>query len=378
MSSRFLHVLAAALCAVAIPAWGDDPSEEDMVKALTPKPAAPLTRGLARGTTVRSAPEGKLAIAVQFEYASARITPASAATLTRLAAAMKAEALADRHFRIEGHTDSSGNPLNNTRLSGRRAESVRNFLAAAGVDQARLSTIGLGSAIPADAANPEGAVNRRVVILSLEQAQVVAAKGSAASVQRLVGQARVKRGDQETPLQPGTRLREGDVVTTDSTASALVRMDDGAQLLVREGSRLEVGKLQIAGDASGWAQALNLVNGAVRFLTGALGKSRPQAVRLTTYTSTIGIRGTDFDVVVVLPDGSSMREAGTYVRVNQGAVALGATDGSKVDVGKDEQAFAGTPRPATRGGKREPAAVRLSAPTDVFRSGAFDELLQQR
>ena len=348
-----------------------------MVRALTPQPPAPLTRGLGRGAQVRGAPEGKLAITVQFELGSARITPQSAATLSRLATAMKSPALGDRHFRIEGHTDATGNALGNTRLSGRRAESVRDFLRAAGVDAARMSTIGLGSAALADRQDPAAAANRRVVVLSLEQAQVQASAGSAATVQRLAGRLEVKRGDREQDVEPGTRLREGDTIATGPGSNALVRLDDGAQLLLREDSRLEVGKLQVAGDASTWSQALNLLSGAMRYLTGALGQSRPQAVRLTTFTSTIGIRGTDLDIVAV-PEGSEARPAGTYVKVNHGAVAVSAADGSRVELQASEQAFASTPKPATRGGKREAAAVKMSAPADVFRTGVLDELLDAK
>ena len=49
-----------------------------------------------------------------------------------------------------------------------------------------------------------------------------------------------------------------------------------------------------------------------------------------------------------------------------------------MDVAKDEQAFASPPKPASRGVKREPAAVRLTKAAGVFKSGAFDELLDPK
>ena len=375
MAKRFLLLALLPLAFSCVPgARAADPSEDDMVRALTPQPPPPLTRGLSRGMQVRGAPEGRLELAVQFELGSARVTNESAATLSRLAAAMKSPALAERHFRIEGHTDSTGSTAGNTRLSGRRADAVRDFLAHQGVDVRRMSTIGLGSAVPADREHPESGVNRRVVILSMEQAQMVALPSSAATVQRVTGTLLVKRAGAEIALQPGARLKEGDVAMTGPGGNALVRLDDGAKLLVREGTQLELGKLQSRGDAGSWTQGFKLLEGAVRYITGALGHTRPQAVRVSTYSATIGIRGTDFDVVVLL-EAERGSLAGTYVKVNRGAVTLAGLDGSRADVNLDEQGYAGPPAPATRGGKREPAATRLSRPADVFRTGALDELL---
>ena len=377
MRPAFLIGTTFTFLALAWPAAAAEPSEQDMIQALTPKAAAPLSRSLGRGVQARSASEGKLELSVQFDYASARITSESAAVLARLAAAMKDASLSDRHFRVEGHTDSTGSALGNTRLSGRRAAAVRDFLSGAGVDDVRLSTIGLGSAVPADREHPEAAINRRVVILSLEQAQLQAVTSSAATVQRITGTMKVKREGKDVALQPGARLRVGDVATTEAGSSALVRLDDGAQLLLRESSTVEVEKLQVSGDTATWAEAFRLASGALRYVSGALGKARPQAVQFVTSTATIGLRGTDVDLVFVA-DAVDGKASGTYVKVNQGAVGVAAGDGSRVDVAKDEQAFASAPKPATRGMKREPAAVRLAAPADVFKAGAFDELLDTK
>ncbi len=65
---------------------------------------------------------------------------------------------------VLGHTDSTGSDQYNQSLSERRAESVSNFLANSGVQQARLATKGYGESQPvASNSTEEGrAANRRV------------------------------------------------------------------------------------------------------------------------------------------------------------------------------------------------------------------------
>ena len=67
---------------------------------------------------------------------------------------------------IVGHTDSTGDDEPNLDLSGRRAQSVVDYLVGNGIDAARLEADGLGETEPvADNTTPEGRqANRRVVI----------------------------------------------------------------------------------------------------------------------------------------------------------------------------------------------------------------------
>lgn len=73
----------------------------------------------------------------------------------------------DSPIRIEGHTDSKGDPAFNVRLGQRRAEAVKRWLVSnGGIDAARIRTQSLGEAKPA-ASNSSAAGrqrNRRVVI----------------------------------------------------------------------------------------------------------------------------------------------------------------------------------------------------------------------
>ncbi len=74
---------------------------------------------------------------------------------------------ADLKLSVEGHTDNQGNPKSNQTLSQKRAESVRKYLTAKGVDAKRLSSKGWGDTKPVgDNRTEDGrAQNRRVELV---------------------------------------------------------------------------------------------------------------------------------------------------------------------------------------------------------------------
>lgn len=357
-------------------AFAADPSVDEMIEALSTKPTGPLSRGLTRGPPKR---EGKLQLQIQFEYNSDKISPESRELLLKLANAMKSPALEGNRFRIEGHTDASGSVSGNIRLSQRRALAVTQFLkTASGVDGNRMTPWGLGSSTLANAKDPLAAENRRVVVVSLEPLPSGAARdATSGSVVQVNGTLTARRKDETVALQAGARVQEGDVLVTAERTSALVRMDDGANLLMRAGTELQITKLRLQGEVGVLSQVYELLAGACRYVTGALGKSRPTAIAFSTGTATVGIRGTDFDLVYTTePSGS--QDSGTYVRVSSGAVSLGGLDGSTVQVAKDEQAYAGKPKPVSRGGAKVPAAMRIRDAAGIFRTDDLDALLEPR
>ncbi|AXC16312.1 Outer membrane protein (plasmid) [Acidisarcina polymorpha] len=100
--------------------------------------------------------------AIHFDTDSAALTPAAQATLTQAAAAMKQQP--NLHLRVEGFTDSTGNPEHNDALSQQRTAAVEKFLVGQGIPQSRLTGAGFGQVKPVAPNSTESgkADNRRV------------------------------------------------------------------------------------------------------------------------------------------------------------------------------------------------------------------------
>jgi len=132
-------------------------------------PRRDLARRAADDAALAKLPPAKqievLSDRVHFAYDRAHIAVATAPVLDRIASVLRANAALS--ITIEGHADERGSEDYNRKLSQRRADAVRAYLAAAGVEMGRMKTVAYGKSRPeVKAADVEGyAVNRRVVIV---------------------------------------------------------------------------------------------------------------------------------------------------------------------------------------------------------------------
>lgn len=104
---------------------------------------------------------GALDLLVTFDLDSARLTEEARRNLDAFIQALAHPALTGLRFAVEGHTDATGPAAHNQALSERRAAAVVDYLAAHGVENARLNAQGFGETRPRTA-NPDAPANRRV------------------------------------------------------------------------------------------------------------------------------------------------------------------------------------------------------------------------
>jgi len=106
---------------------------------------------------------------IEFDINSYTIKSSSFILLSKLSKALQSQALKNKAFLINGHTDSDGDQDYNLKLSLKRALSVKQYLIAQGeIPLERLTVIGYGESMPLVKNNNRDnkQVNRRVEIVA--------------------------------------------------------------------------------------------------------------------------------------------------------------------------------------------------------------------
>jgi OOP family OmpA-OmpF porin len=148
-------LLLGALLGHAICDPVKEPPPPPPVAAPPPPPPPP-----AKGTKIATVGEA------HFDFDRAELKPSATEVLREAVRTLKDNP--DLRVVVEGHTDSVGSDAYNQRLSERRAEAVKRYLVAQGIEASRLSTHGYGESKPAASNDTaEGrARNRRVEIVA--------------------------------------------------------------------------------------------------------------------------------------------------------------------------------------------------------------------
>ena len=105
------------------------------------------------------------------------------------------------------------------------------------------------------------------------------------------------------------------VIRTDNDSTALLKFEDGQIVTLQSNSSFRVRKYQY--DAKKIENSniiFSMLKGGMRFITGLIGQRNKQAFRLLTPNATLGIRGTEFMVVM---EGNSL-----YSQVQAGKITL--------------------------------------------------------
>ena len=98
-------------------------------------------------------------------------------------------------------------------------------------------------------------------------------------------------------LKQGDFIYVSDEIITSNRSFAVLQFEDGAKVTVRPDSTMIIESYLYNGDGNDEA-TLNLVEGGLRVITGAMAKSNPENYKVRTPVALMGLRGTEFSVML--------------------------------------------------------------------------------
>src|SRR5262249_44550670 len=125
------------------------------------------------------------------------------------------------------------------------------------------------------------------------------------------------------------------LVTDKTTTRAEIRFTDGTVVALRPDTTFKVDSYQYqptsgqGGKGGTFQYAVDLAKGGFRSVSAAISKKNPEAYKVTTPVATIGIRGTDFSLII---NKHGALAAGMYhgsISINNsaGCIVIGGTGG---------------------------------------------------
>ena len=139
------------------------------------------------------------------------------------------------------------------------------------------------------------------------------------------GDVLVLRGSQILRLSRGAAVESGDQIHTGSDGKILIVFTDSGLVWIRANSDFVVDEYSYA-QGGREAAFFSLLKGGARSVTGLIGRRTRSNFRLRVPVATIGIRGTDFSVVMCQRDcrdsDGTTAAKGLYGEVIQGRIAV--------------------------------------------------------
>jgi len=181
--------------------------------------------------------------------------------------------------------------------------------------------------------------------------------GAAGYVHEMSGDVRVQNGaSAERAAKMGDIFEPGATFRTGTNGKVVVKFEDGQIVSLQQNTAFRVDGYSFnVNNPKAGTSAMRLLQGAMRFVTGIIGSTNHNNVRLAAGTATIGIRGTDVNVLV------DQTTQAVLAMIAAGTIVLETPSGSTtVNVGQFAS-FAAGQVPTTAPLASAPAAARAIA-----------------
>jgi hypothetical protein len=124
--------------------------------------------------------------------------------------------------------------------------------------------------------------------------------GDAGTIKTVRGKVTLERQGKSADTQVGDAVYAGDRVRVIGDGSVGISMRDETLLSAGPNSTLVIDNYAYNPTTREGQVETSILKGTLRFVTGLIGRANPSAIKVSTPTATVGIRGTDF--IVEVPD----------------------------------------------------------------------------
>ncbi|MEM7467610.1 MAG: FecR domain-containing protein [Pseudomonadota bacterium] len=149
-------------------------------------------------------------------------------------------------------------------------------------------------------------------------------------------------------LGSGGQVNTGDTVVTSRNSYVRLKLVDGASVILRPNSRFQIEDYKVADNDADNRSVFNLIKGGFRAVTGLIGKRNRRGVQVRTAVATIGIRGTNWEVVSCAGGSCGANPDGDYYTVYEGGITVSNNTGT-LDINPGDYGYIAGPDAAPQG-----------------------------
>jgi hypothetical protein len=125
-----------------------------------------------------------------------------------------------------------------------------------------------------------------------------AAAAEIGQIKNVSGQVSVWRNNVQHTAKPGDLLEQADVLTTGANSSVGVTFIDNSRLSAGPNTRIELKQFRFDPTTNNGEFLADMQRGTLAVVSGQIAKRSPEAMKVKTPTTILGVRGTTFAVKV--------------------------------------------------------------------------------
>ena len=133
-----------------------------------------------------------------------------------------------------------------------------------------------------------------VLAWGLVPAPVQAEEQPAGYIKTVSGAVTIVRGGTAMPARPGAAVYENDGLRTGADGRLGVTLKDDTRVSLAANSEIDLSEFKFSPAEGQLGLVMKLLRGVAAFVTGRIGELRPDAVRIETPATVVGVRGTHF------------------------------------------------------------------------------------